>query len=119
MIEPDVDGDTPVKAVLEVPDRESLQHLMSVINENDLPVTTKTISRVGSNRTTAEIDLDELTDKQRMTLELALEEGYYDRPRQTNLEDLSNELEISKSAVSQRLRTAEIKLVKAALGQYV
>lgn len=109
----------PLQAVLEVPDHDSLQALMSVLNENELAVTTKTITQSQlSDQTTAEIDLDVLTDKQRETLELALRMGYYERPRDANLTDLSDELGISKSAVSQRLRTAEIKLIKTALGRY-
>lgn len=109
----------PLQAVLEVPDHDSLRALMSTLNESELSVTTKTITQSQlSEQTTAEIDLDVLTDKQRETLELALQMGYYERPRNANLTDLSEELDISKSAVSQRLRTAEIKLIKTALGRY-
>lgn len=115
---PDADQ-TPLQVVLEVADHSSFQQLMDAINGADLPVRTKAITRADlSNQTTAEIELDVLTDKQRETLALALREGYYERPRETDLSNLADRLDISKSAVSQRLRTAEIKLIKAALGQY-
>lgn len=48
----------------------------------------------------------DLTDGQRKTLRLALEEGYFDVPRGINLTELAAKLGISDSAVSQRLRRA-------------
>lgn len=48
----------------------------------------------------------DLTDEQRETLQLALEEGYFDVPRGINLTELAAKLGISDSAVSQRLRRA-------------
>lgn len=46
----------------------------------------------------------ELTDTQRETLRVALELGYFDVPRRTNLSGLAAELDVSDTAVSQRLR---------------
>ncbi|WP_434521613.1 helix-turn-helix domain-containing protein [Halorubrum sp. AS12] len=56
-------------------------------------------------------DLSALTPKQRRGLELAVVRGYFDDDRDVRLRDLAEELEISKSALSQRLRTAQAKLV--------
>jgi len=56
-------------------------------------------------------DLSSLTPKQRRGLELAVVRGYFDDDRDVRLSDLADELEISKSALSQRLRTAQAKLV--------
>ncbi|QAU13878.1 helix-turn-helix domain-containing protein [Halorubrum sp. BOL3-1] len=56
-------------------------------------------------------DLSELTPKQRRGLELAVVRGYFDDDRDVRLSDLADELGISKSALSQRLRTAQAKLV--------
>lgn len=50
---------------------------------------------------TREIDL---TPEQREALLLALEEGYFDVPRETTLVELAAMLDISDSAVSQRIR---------------
>ncbi|WP_135536067.1 helix-turn-helix domain-containing protein [Halostella pelagica] len=52
-----------------------------------------------------------LTPKQREVLLLATESGYYDRPRGATLDDLADELDITPSAVSQRLTAIERKLV--------
>lgn len=62
-------------------------------------------------------DLSELTPKQRRGLELAVVRGYFDDDRDVSLGDLAAELEISKSALSQRLRTAQAKLVKDVFDQ--
>jgi predicted DNA binding protein len=56
-------------------------------------------------------DLSALTPKQRRGLELAVVRGYFDDDRDVRLSELADELEISKSALSQRLRTAQAKLV--------
>lgn len=59
----------------------------------------------------AVVEFDDLTEVQLRTLRRAYEAGYYDRPRRTDLTELSEELDVSKSAVSQRLNAAEAKLV--------
>ncbi|WP_418286404.1 helix-turn-helix domain-containing protein [Halorubrum sp. DTA46] len=56
-------------------------------------------------------DLSALTPKQREGLELAVVRGYFDDDADVALGDLAAELGISKSALSQRLRTAQAKLV--------
>ncbi|KAB1197468.1 MULTISPECIES: helix-turn-helix domain-containing protein [Haloferax] len=60
------------------------------------------------------IDLSRLTAKQREAATLAVSEGYYETPRQTTLDELSNTLGISKSAFSERLSIVESKLATAA-----
>ncbi|MWV64008.1 helix-turn-helix domain-containing protein [Halorubrum sp. JWXQ-INN 858] len=57
-------------------------------------------------------DLSSLTTKQRQGLELAVVRGYFDDDRDVDLGQLADELDISKSALSQRLRTAQAKLIK-------
>ncbi|SFC35994.1 HTH DNA binding domain-containing protein [Halobiforma haloterrestris] len=61
------------------------------------------------------VDLRDLTPKQWEALELAFKRGYYDQPRSVDLQALSEELDISKSAVSQRLRSAEATVVESVL----
>lgn len=105
-----------LRVVLELPDREALIELLSTIETRNLPVLTRDIRRpeesVGQ---TVRIDLGALTDKQRRALELALQNGYYERPRGVDLGTIADRLDISKSAASQRLRSAERKLVEGAL----
>ena len=63
------------------------------------------------------VDLD-LTETQRTTLLFALERGYFEVPRRTNVVELADELGISDSAVSQRLRRATERLLSAVLVEH-
>lgn len=56
------------------------------------------------------VDLSVLTEKQQEAMQLAADRGYYDRPRETDLTELAGELDISQSALSQRLGAAKKKL---------
>jgi hypothetical protein len=58
-----------------------------------------------------EVDLSSLTEKQLSAAELAIEMGYYKRPRETSLEEMAAELDISQQALSQRLGAVEEKLI--------
>ncbi|EMA67760.1 Bacterio-opsin activator HTH domain protein [Halorubrum aidingense JCM 13560] len=59
----------------------------------------------------ATVDLSALTPKQREGMELAVVRGYFDADENVALGDLAAELDISKSALSQRLRAAQAALV--------
>jgi hypothetical protein len=52
-----------------------------------------------------------VTSKQRETLILALEEGYFDTPRRTSLAELGTMLGVSRQAVASRLRRGHRNLV--------
>lgn len=52
-----------------------------------------------------------LTEKQREAVQTAVDEGYYRNPRETSLGELAEELNITRSALSQRLNAVESKLV--------
>ena len=56
-----------------------------------------------------------LTPKQRETLLVAHEAGYFDVPRTTSLADLGAELGVSAPSVSERLRRAEDRLIRRTL----
>lgn len=58
-----------------------------------------------------EFEADSVTDKQLEAVRMAVELGYYDTPRKATLDDLAEHLDISRSAVSQRLTAVESKLV--------
>jgi len=51
--------------------------------------------------------------EQDRVLELAAEEGYYETPRETTLDELAVELDCPRSTVSYRLRKAEAALVES------
>jgi hypothetical protein len=97
-----------------VPDRsdlvELIEELESVGNSVDLQeiVTNDKDDTAGQ---VERVDLSSLTEKQRSAVELAIEEGYYTRPRETSLEAMAADLDISQQALSQRLGTVEEKLL--------
>ncbi|UPV76128.1 helix-turn-helix domain-containing protein [Halorussus limi] len=57
----------------------------------------------------------DLTTEQRETLLTALERGYFEEPRDITLEELADELGLSPTAVSGRMRRAESKLIARTL----
>ncbi|MFN3268151.1 MAG: helix-turn-helix domain-containing protein [Zestosphaera sp.] len=60
-------------------------------------------------------ELNKLTNKQLSLLRLALESGYYEWPRKTNIVELSEELGISRAAVTKLLRRAEKRIISSTL----
>jgi predicted DNA binding protein len=58
----------------------------------------------------------ELSDRQREALEVALELGYYDTPREATHEDVAGELGCAPNTASQHLQKGEAKLVRNGLG---
>lgn len=52
-----------------------------------------------------------LTEKQKLSLDLAIDNGYYKSPRKTNLRKLAKIMNVSLSTFEQHLRAAEEKLI--------
>ncbi|WP_137284827.1 helix-turn-helix domain-containing protein [Halorussus salinisoli] len=59
----------------------------------------------------------DVTDKQQRALETAFESGYYEVPRSVDLEGVGERLDISRQAVSERLRRGHELLVADFLGK--
>jgi hypothetical protein len=55
---------------------------------------------------------DGLTDRQHEALRIAYERGYFDIPRQASLEDIAEEIGVSPSSVSERLRRGQTQLIE-------
>ncbi len=56
--------------------------------------------------------LQQLTDTELETLETAVENGYFSTPRGMNLEELSNEFDVSKMGASKNLRRSQRKVLR-------
>ena len=98
---------------LSVPDRDELVAIVESLRERGA---TPRLSRIAASSTEdgsrrLELEADAITDKQREALEMAVEAGYYETPRRADLGDLADELDVSRSAVSQRLTAVESKLI--------
>ncbi len=59
-----------------------------------------------------------LTNKQRNIIIKAKQSGYYEYPRKTNAQELSEKLGISKATTIEHLRKAEMRLMNDLLGGY-
>jgi predicted DNA binding protein len=88
-------------------DQENLSALERSFDRFDVQVDYRSVKPLGNPDDGTG---DGLTETQRRTVELAIESGYYDVPRDTTLVDLAEELGISHQAVSERLRRAERRL---------
>lgn len=97
-----------------VPDPADVITILNCGQKNDLDIqNVGVIDPSSSDTCPVHVDVGMLTQTQWETLELAFTKDYYQKPRGTSLEELANELGVSKSAVSQRLNGAERKLVQA------
>lgn len=99
-----------------LPDREKLRNLIADLKTVSDRVRLLRIVEIekrdgNENARSLRFDLTTLTATQRETLEVAVTEGYYDDPRAISLGELAEKLDLSKSALSRRLKRAEANLV--------
>lgn len=106
------EGTGPLKVILEVPNRDALTELRTVINEFGSEIK-KVETEIHLDDRVKQVDIGVLTEKQREAAEVAIFVGYYQQPRETKLGPLADYFGISKSAMSQRLRAAEANLVRS------
>ncbi|APW96288.1 bacterio-opsin activator [Halobiforma lacisalsi AJ5] len=94
-------------------DRETLRELIADLREVVGRVSLRRLTRSNSPEFTdvRTADLSLLTAREEEVLSVAIAAGYYDEPRTIEFEALADRLEMSKSALSQRLRSAESKLL--------
>ena len=101
-----------------LPDRERLTELIEGLKEVTGGVSLRRLTRIddeGTDRSNRVVlNLFDLTDKQREAAARAVAAGYYETPRQATVGELAAELDISKSAMSQRLAAVESKLAVSA-----
>ena len=94
-----------------LPDRETLRELVERMREVGSTVSVQGITQSSAEgKESVMLDLTDVTGKQREALMVAIDAGYYDTPREADLDTLADRLGISKSAVSQRLKAVESKL---------
>lgn len=98
---------------LHVPDRERLAGFNDHCVDQDVSLRVTRLSRAESSGGDRTVPL--LTEAQREALLTALRNGYYEEPRETDLEELSRELGISSTAVGGRLRRGTATLIQSLL----
>lgn len=97
-----------------IPDRTHLPPLIEGLRTTGATVSVNRILTAGGERETD----PGLTDKQREAFLIAVEAGYYDRPRGATLDDIAAELDITTSAVSQRLTAVKRRLARTYAQRY-
>ncbi|MFA9417579.1 helix-turn-helix domain-containing protein [Natrinema sp. HArc-T2] len=90
------------------PDRAALSRTYEFATEQGLSIEILRIHRLEERRH----GRYGLTDAQYESLVAALEAGYYEIPREMDMDELSDELDISHQALSERLRRAHRTLAK-------
>ena len=121
---PQVTGCDGSKMILKtyLSDREPLTDLIDDLRSAVENVSVHRLKRVdshqsGNRQKFVTLDLYELTEKQRQAVTAAVAAGYYEAPREISLGELADRIDISKSALSQRLKAAESKLVTSAFSR--
>lgn len=94
-----------------IPDREILIRIRDACIEHDIAFRLEGLYESTADRS----DLTGLTRKQREALLLAHEYGYFQLPRKASLAELAEELDLSPSSLSARLRRAERRVIENAL----
>jgi len=113
LAEPKSISEGVVTVQVAVPSREPFKRMLTLLEECGADTSVEWLLNGDRGRVSAEREVTQITDKQQAAIETALEKGYYESPRQASLTDLAEELDVTDSAVSQRLRAAETKLVKS------
>lgn len=105
--------------VVTTPSNEELTDLVEELRETGATVQLRRISHAGegNDESSLEIDVDGVTEKQREAIRVAVEAGYFETPREADLDELSDRLGVSPSAVSQRLSAVQSKLVTSLFEQ--
>ena len=74
-----------------------------------------TVERVGGKCVAADSVVGRLSARQREAVEIALELGYYDVPREATTEDVGDELGCATSTAAEHLQKAEIRVMSSLL----
>lgn len=74
-----------------------------------------TIERIAALEDSPSIEGSKLTDGQFTILKNAVDKGYYEVPRRTNLQELASELGVSHQALSERLRRGHRALIESVI----
>lgn len=96
----------------QLPDREALREVWEFAKDEAFTFDIRELYRITDSDVPGS---GGLTDEQRRTLAVAYERGYFDEPRGITLEGLADELDISPTAASGRLRRGMKKLVESSV----
>jgi len=90
--------------------REAIATFQNYCHEHEIPITLTELHALQPLEAQ-----HELTEKQREALILAFERGYFESPRETTLQEVADELDITQQSLSSRLRRGNRRLIEEAL----
>ncbi|WP_226008043.1 helix-turn-helix domain-containing protein [Natrinema salinisoli] len=93
-------------------EQQEISDFQTYCQDNDIPIELTQLHALSTLKSDREYDL---TEGQRSALVLAYSRGYFDSPRGATQDDLADELEISRQAVSSRLHRGLRRLVASTL----
>lgn len=93
-------------------DQQAISEFHSYCKDNGIPITLSEIHALSPVHSDREYDL---TDTQREALTLAYARGYYDSPREATQEEVAEELDITRQALSSRLHRGTRRLIASTL----
>jgi predicted DNA binding protein len=97
-----------------LPDREALNTIWEYTTENDISL--EIIEIYGNSDTGGETSYG-LTDEQRIALRTAYENGYFGEPRDISLSEAAEEIGLSSTAMSGRLRRGMRNLISTTIAE--
>lgn len=97
-----------------LPDREALNTIWEYTTENDISL--EIIEVYGNSDTGGEASYG-LTDEQRIALQTAYENGYFGEPRGISLNEAAEEIGLSSTAMSGRLRRGMRNLISTTIAE--
>ncbi|WP_049985996.1 helix-turn-helix domain-containing protein [Halobellus rufus] len=97
-----------------LPDRSALNAIWEYARENDIELD---IIEIYSNEDAGGESSYGLTDEQREALQLAFAAGYFNEPRDTSLSEVADEMGLSSTAMSGRLRRGMRNLIAATIAE--
>ena len=95
-----------------LPDRAALNAIWEYAIENEMELD---IIEIYSNEDAGGESSYGLTDEQRSALQLAFAEGYFNEPRDVSLSEVADEMDLSSTAMSGRLRRGMRNLIAATI----
>lgn len=97
-----------------LPDRTALNAVWEYAIENDISLD---IIEIYSNDDAGGESSYGLTDEQRTALQIAFSQGYFNEPRDVSLSEVAEEMELSSTAMSGRLRRGMRNLIAATIAE--
>jgi predicted DNA binding protein len=97
---------------LHLPNREALSGLWEYCDTEDISFE---LNRMFRQDDITDTTAAGLTEAQRVALKTAYEKGYFEEPRETSLEDLATDLDISPTSVGGRIRRGTGRLIESVL----